>query len=152
MRASLPVQRSIPELTERRDWVEQLLVLARQQSSSAGGAKPVSTDLTALARIALADAAGAAASRQIDLGLLQSDSCIVMGTRRHFAFCCAICLTMPSSTPVGGTVNLALRNGDKQTEMTVEDSGPGIAEEDRQRVLDRFYRVAGTEGVEVAWV
>ena len=27
--------------------------------------------------------------------------------------------------------------------MTVEDSGPGIPEADRARVLDRFYRVSG---------
>lgn len=30
--------------------------------------------------------------------------------------------------------------------LVVEDSGPGIAAEDRARVLDRFYRVPGTQG------
>jgi two-component system OmpR family sensor kinase len=49
-------------------------------------------------------------------------------------------------TPVGGTVNLAIRIDKDQTLLTVDDSGPGITAEDRQRVLDRFYRVAGTQG------
>ena len=31
--------------------------------------------------------------------------------------------------------------------LEVEDSGPGIAEGDRERVLDRFHRVAGTEAI-----
>ena len=29
--------------------------------------------------------------------------------------------------------------------LTVDDSGPGVADADRERVFDRFYRVAGTE-------
>jgi two-component system OmpR family sensor kinase len=28
--------------------------------------------------------------------------------------------------------------------LSVDDSGPGIPEPDRERVLDRFYRIAGT--------
>ena len=30
--------------------------------------------------------------------------------------------------------------------MSVEDGGPSVPESDRVRVLDRFYRVAGSEG------
>ncbi|WPC66599.1 ATP-binding protein [Rhodoferax ferrireducens] len=127
--------------------VEQLLVLARQQSNSALGAKAVPIDLTTLARLALADAAGAAAARQIDLGLAQADPGIVMGHEEALRILMRNLLDNAIKyTPVGGTVNLAIRGKDGQTLLTVDDSGPGIAAEDRQRVLDRFYRVAGTEG------
>jgi two-component system OmpR family sensor kinase len=127
--------------------VEQLLVLARQQSNAALGAKAAPIDLTTLAQLALADAAGAAAARQIDLGLAQADPGIVMGHEEALRILIRNLLDNAIKyTPVGGTVNLAIRGKDGQTLLTVDDSGPGIAAEDRQRVLDRFYRVAGTEG------
>ena len=50
-------------------------------------------------------------------------------------------------TPAGGVVQVSVRHGEGAgAELAVEDSGPGIAPEDRQRVLDRFYRVPGTPG------
>ena len=103
--------------------------------------------MTTLAQLALADAAGAAAARQIDLGLAQADPGIVMGHEEALRILIRNLLDNAIKyTPVGGTVNLAIRGKDGQTLLTVDDSGPGIAAEDRQRVLDRFYRVAGTEG------
>ena len=30
--------------------------------------------------------------------------------------------------------------------LCVEDTGPGIAAKEREKVFERFYRVAGTEG------
>ena len=48
-------------------------------------------------------------------------------------------------TPVGGTVDLAIRASAAGAELSVEDSGPGIAVEERDRVLDRFYRASGAE-------
>ncbi|MDZ4358251.1 MAG: ATP-binding protein, partial [Variovorax sp.] len=46
-------------------------------------------------------------------------------------------------TPEGGTVDVSVRREDGQLVLAVEDSGPGIAEADRARVLDRFYRIPG---------
>lgn len=43
-------------------------------------------------------------------------------------------------TPEGGQVLAGVRTDDDAILLTVEDSGPGIPEEDRQRVFDRFYR------------
>ena len=127
--------------------VEQLLVLARQQSNSATGAKAAPVDLTRLARLALADAAPAALSRQIDLGLVLADQSMLLGHEEALRILIRNLLDNAIKyTPAGGTVNLAIRRNAVQTVLSVDDSGPGIAAEDRKRVLDRFYRVAGAEG------
>src|SRR5450830_1117575 len=127
--------------------VEQLLVLARQQSNSVIGTKAAPVDLTALAQRVLTDVAAAATSRQIDLGLMQADQSIVLGQEEALGILIRNLLDNAIKyTPVGGTVNLALRCKDDQTLLTVEDSGPGIAAEERQRVFDRFYRVSGAAG------
>lgn len=126
--------------------VEQLLVLARQQSSTALGTKPEPIDLSALARLALADAAPAAALRQIDLGLVRADQGVVMGHEEALHILLRNLLDNAIKyTPPGGTVNLGVQGTADQMLLTVEDSGPGVAAEDRQRVLDRFYRVAGAQ-------
>lgn len=44
-------------------------------------------------------------------------------------------------TPAGGEISLALTRQNGNAEIIVRDTGIGIAEVDRQRVFDRFYRV-----------
>jgi two-component system OmpR family sensor kinase len=38
-----------------------------------------------------------------------------------------------------------VRADKESVDVVVEDSGPGIPPEERERVFDRFYRVAGSE-------
>jgi len=44
-------------------------------------------------------------------------------------------------SPCGGTVSVGCRVENMGARIWVEDSGPGIPAEDRERVFDRFYRV-----------
>lgn len=46
-------------------------------------------------------------------------------------------------TPAGGRVDLALSRSDGQVLLTVSDNGPGIPAEERERVFERFHRLAG---------
>ena len=46
-------------------------------------------------------------------------------------------------TPRGGRVGVDLRPRDGGVKLLVEDSGPGIPEEEREKVFDRFYRLEG---------
>lgn len=49
-------------------------------------------------------------------------------------------------TPAGGSVTVRLRREDARALVEVEDTGTGIPESERARVLERFYRVRGTAG------
>jgi two-component system OmpR family sensor kinase len=48
-------------------------------------------------------------------------------------------------TPAGGAVTVALRQQGATLVVGIEDSGPGIPAQERERVFDRFYRRAGVE-------
>jgi two-component system OmpR family sensor kinase len=126
--------------------VEQLLVLARQQSSTAGGAKARPVDLSAVARSALTDAVGAAVAKHIDLGLDHADYGLVMGHEEALYILVRNLLDNAIKyTPVGGKIDLAIHCRNAQVVLTVDDNGPGIPAQDRERVLHRFYRVPGAE-------
>ena len=51
-------------------------------------------------------------------------------------------------TPDGGTVRVIARTTDSLMELVVEDSGPGVPVADRDRIFERFVRLAppGSEG------
>ncbi|MFN3436466.1 MAG: ATP-binding protein [Acidovorax sp.] len=122
--------------------VEQLLTLARQEASTAT-TDPV--DLRSAAQLALADVAPAAQARNIDTGLLESDTAtvpvIVRGSAEALRMLARNLLDNATKyTPPGGQVDLQVRSDGGHAVLTVEDSGPGIAPEHRGRVMQRFVR------------
>ena len=127
--------------------VEQLLALARQEAAGEG-AELVSLDLTALARNALADAEPEAARHAIALTLDAPTAHVVL--RADEAALDVLLRNLLGNalrhTPPGGQVRVGVREEASVIDLTVEDSGPGIAPDERARVQDRFYRVPGTPG------
>lgn len=135
--------------------IEQLLALARQEG--AARAAPVAVDVAALAREAVrhmqpqAQASGIALCADAPAPVWrpgQPDALAVLlrnlldNALRH--------------TPAGGQVRVRVRvqagaegGAAAQNEsavLSVEDSGPGIAPDERARVFDRFYRAPGAPG------
>lgn len=124
--------------------VEQLLVLARHQA--AAGTPAQAHSLTELARQAVANAAVAAQARTIDLGLAPSDEAAIACQPDAIEMLLRNLIdNAVKYTPPGGTVTVQVRALADGVLLSVDDSGPGIAAADRERVLDRFYRAPGTE-------
>ncbi|MBQ5940219.1 MULTISPECIES: ATP-binding protein [unclassified Massilia] len=126
--------------------VEQLLVLARQEATAASGAACRPVDLADLARRTVADLAGVAAAKGVDVGVQQADPASVEGQPDALQILLRNLVDNAIKyTPAGGTADISVVAEGAAVKVTVEDSGPGIPEEERERVFDRFYRVAGSE-------
>jgi len=128
--------------------VEQLLILARQEATAAEGtsAKTRPVDLADLARRTAADLAAVAAAKGVDLGLQQADPASVDGQPDALQILLRNLVdNAVKYTPGGGTVDISVLSGAGTVAVQVEDSGPGIPPDERERVFDRFYRVAGSE-------
>jgi two-component system OmpR family sensor kinase len=126
--------------------VEQLLVLARQEASAANGAATRQVDLAELARRTVGDLVGLAQAKEVDLGLQHADPASIEGQPDALHILLRnLVENAVKYTPGGGTVDIAVRADKEGVDVIVEDSGPGIPPEERERVFDRFYRVAGSE-------
>jgi two-component system OmpR family sensor kinase len=122
--------------------VEQMLALARHEASMAAGAKPETVDLAEVARLAISDAVAAAQARRIDIGVAQSDAgATVSGQPEALRMLLRNLIdNAVKYTPEGGRVDVGLVKRADAVELRVDDSGPGLPEAERARVLDRFYR------------
>ena len=126
--------------------VEQLLVLARQEASNANDVKLEPVSLSDLVKRTVGDMAGTAAARRIDLGLHHADEASVPGQQDALVILLRNLVDNAIKyTPAGGTVDLEVRRSGSGVALSVEDSGPGISPEERERVFNRFYRVPGSE-------
>jgi two-component system, OmpR family, sensor kinase len=128
--------------------VQQLLTLARQEPGASAGQgrqmqQPV--DMAALARAVVADLAPVADAKRIDLGLNAQDAAIEGDPETLRILLNNLVDNAIRYTPAGGRVDVTIVADGSACKLTVQDTGPGIPEEELGRVFDRFYRVAGTD-------
>ena len=122
--------------------VEQMLVLARQEAQAGQGQAARPVDLQALVRDGITAVLPQAQARGIDLGVLEGDPVVVPGHPDSLAVLLRNLLDNAIKySPAQGQVDVGLRQQGGTASLVVEDSGPGIPEAERARVLDRFYRV-----------
>ncbi|MBN3754836.1 two-component sensor histidine kinase [Paraburkholderia sp. Tr-20389] len=130
--------------------VHQLLTLAREEAQMGARVQPVG--LRRLCERVVADISLLAEAKQIDLGLECSPAAQLDETFKADVEPAGIEILLNNLidnairyTPQGGKVDVILRRDGDAISIAVSDSGPGIPDEERSRVFDRFYRSAGTK-------
>ncbi|MFL9878458.1 ATP-binding protein [Herbaspirillum rhizosphaerae] len=118
--------------------VHQLLTLARQEP---GVQAHVPVDLAALLRSVVLDLSPLAEHKNVDLGITEEAVGSVSGNADALRILFSNLLSNAVQySPSGGTVDVGMQvQGDKLM-VTIQDTGPGIPEQDLVRVFDRFYR------------
>lgn len=140
--ALIQVQASADKATHL---VNQLLSLAKVEPGAFRSTQLEEIDLAEIAREATGDLVPQALKKEIDLGFEGSDEpATVHGdslTVRELA--CNLIDNAVRYTQTGGKVTVKVsRSG--FVELKIDDNGPGIPEEERERVFERFYRVLGS--------
>jgi len=116
---------------------DRLLQLSRIRAMQQDQVKN-NVDLVAIVREACLLRYPQARSRQLDLGYEGDEQCLICGDSHLLAELCANLLDNAIKyTPEGGTITVSVRGAT----LRVEDSGPGIAESERQQALQPFYRL-----------
>ena len=124
--------------------VNQLLTLSSAEVHGPADLHGEHGRLDDVVRSVLVDLAGRAQSRRIDLGF----ECAATDVRvhGHAVTLREIVMNLVDNavryTQPGGIVTTRIVVAPGVATFTVEDNGPGIPEPERQRVLERFYRLA----------
>ena len=137
-------------IERNRRLLDQLLAMARAQEPSTQQAQAVA--LHDVFRQVLEDLMPLAEERHIDMGMAEGangEEGHGLQLRAHAVEVATVIKNLVDNAiryaPDGGRVDLSARVAQGIIILEVEDNGPGIPPGERARVLDAFYRVAGTE-------
>lgn len=120
--------------------VEQLLVVSRIDSGCRHDTHGALA-LHEIIRQVVIDLLPYAEVRDINLGVEYMNESTVVGSKHHLSILVRNLIDNAIRyTPAGGRVDVTLRTFAQEAMLEIEDSGPGIPPEERERVFDRFYR------------
>jgi two-component system sensor histidine kinase TctE len=126
---------------------QQLLSLARADPQAINAVEFKQLDLVALARQVGEEWIPRALKRDVDFGLIAPDRPVrITGDDRLLGE--ALSNMIDNALRYGqpsGRVSVIVEDG-PQPKLAVQDDGPGIPEEERVRIFERFYRLEGASG------
>jgi two-component system, OmpR family, sensor kinase len=126
--------------------LEQLLALARHEAITSSPAEMPLASLDGVAKDVLADLLPDSLDHGIDLGFALVESLMVRGEPVMLA---AIIRNLLDNalrfTPRGGTIDVGIYREGEAAVLQVEDTGPGIAPTDMDRIFEPFFRGSHSE-------
>ncbi len=138
-------QRVDRELKRMRRLLDDMLWLARFDAAHvAGASEPV--DLGVLAAQAADRFAAVAETRRLALAVHPPDEAVVIAASADLVdrLIGVLLDNACKYAPEGGRVDLTVAADGGRASVTVDDSGPGIPEDERDRIFDRFHRAVAT--------
>jgi two-component system, OmpR family, sensor kinase len=129
-----------------RHLLEQLLALARPEGSASDAELPP-VELDRALKETVADLMPQALDRGIDLGFELVEPVTIRGEPVTIASMIRNLLDNALRyTPSGGRVDIGVHGADGVAVLQVEDTGPGLAADDLERVFEPFYRGSEPQG------
>jgi signal transduction histidine kinase len=126
--------------------VNQLLALARNEPGGQGTDNFAPLDLCHLAQECTVQWVQMALEKNIDLGYEGTPTpATVQGDANSLTEMLNNLIDNAIRyTPAGGHITVSVNATAQGTELSVEDNGPGIEPQHRERVFERFYRILGS--------
>ena len=118
--------------------VEDLLLLARLDQSREMTQEPV--DLNTLLTEAVASAKAAGPNHLIELSLPSAEVFVLGDSQRIHQVVANLLANARTHTPDDSQIKVALNQGIAETIISVSDNGPGLSEDDQERIFERFFR------------
>jgi two-component system sensor histidine kinase TctE len=126
---------------------QQLLSLARTEPEASNAVEFKPVDLVSLARRVGEEWIPRALKRDVDFGLIAPETPVhITGDERLLAE--ALSNLIDNALRYGqpsGRVSVIVEDGPRP-KLAVQDDGPGIPEDERVRIFERFYRLEGAAG------
>ena len=149
----LEIHRSLEQLAKSSEsatrLVNQLLALARAENQPQAGLAFDAIDLPRLARETVQDWVQASFASRIDLGFEppEPDEAPILIAGQPLMLREMLSNLIDNAlryTPSEGSVTVRVRRDGEHALLEIEDTGPGIAPPERERVFERFYRILGS--------
>lgn len=106
---------------------------------------PEPVDVPRLSRETVRGATALAAERDVRLVTDTPEPAVAIADRSRIVQLLLILLdNAVDHSPAGGTVTVGVVRGTRGIEINVDDEGPGIPEDDRERIFEPFMRLSGT--------